>query len=328
MWEMNILVPGVTTLLFSIVSTYYFSKIGLKYGFTGIDNFKSNHPRISTLGGYALFISTVVGVILLWIFNIISIKLFLASILSLIIVATVGFLDDYVKDLPGYFKPATTLLAGIPFIVFHTYTPSLRIFGDIGFHLPIVYPLLILVAFSVVTNSVNMLDVINGSATIGSLFTLIAITIGYYIRSYTYPPLPILFMLILLGFFIFNFYPAKIFLGNMGSLLLGYYIVLSAIIYRCEFPALVAMFPFIHNSFFYLNKVKGFIEHKRLKARVTNFDDKHELIYDACDPNAPITLLRFIVCGFPKSEFEAFLSIAALFLVSFLLSILTVIWWG
>jgi UDP-N-acetylmuramyl pentapeptide phosphotransferase/UDP-N-acetylglucosamine-1-phosphate transferase len=248
--------------------------------------------------------------------------------MSLVILVGVGMIDDYFPDLPGYFKPVGTMVAGLPLILLHTYKPNLAIFGGIVFHLPIVYPLLILVAFSVVPNSVNMLDVINGSAVTGVIFVLLSAIIGYYLKFNGTAILSIIFLAILAGFLIFNIYPAKIFLGNAGSLLLGYYVLLSAIFYRVEFLCLIAMFPFIHNSFFYLNKVKRFMEHKKLSAKVTYFSEEDELIYDACDDAAPLTLLRFLVSHSPKSEFESYLSMVIAFSLSSFLSIITLLVWG
>lgn len=313
----------VSISIISAFLTYIFSIIGVKYRFVGRDNFKKNHPHISTLGGYPLMIATVIGLLVLLLSNFTSFKYFVSSLLSLVIFITIGLIDDNFPDLPGYFKPVGTMIAGLPLILLHTYKPSLAIFGGIVFHLPIVYPLLILIAFSVVPNSVNMLDVINGSAVSGVIFVLLSAIIGYYLKFNHLAMLPVLFLAILVGFLIFNIYPAKIFLGNTGSLLLGYYILLSAIFYRVEFICLIAMFPFIHNSFFYLNKVKGFIEHKKLSAQVTYFNDKDGLIYDACDDSAPLTLLRFVVSNTPKTEFESYLSMLIPFSLSFLLSIVT-----
>jgi len=314
----------IITFLLTLIFTEIFIKIGFLTKFIGIDLFKKNHPKIPLSGGFAIISSFLLGIFLLYYVRYADIKLFEGVSLSLLIISAIGFLDDHIKGLPGFFKPLFSIFGGIPIIFFKLYNFHLNIFGGIGFSLPIVYPFLILIAFAIVTNTVNMLDVINGSAVTGSIFVLISILICYYIISGSIPYLTLIFIISLLGFLVFNIYPAKIFLGNMGSLLLGASIVISAIYYRVEFPAMIAMMPFIHNSFFYLYKVKGFVEHKKIGVKVTYFNDMNENIYDGCDDSAPLTLLRFIVSRYPKKEYEAYLSIIIPFILSSILAILTV----
>src|SRR5207249_4223654 len=81
--------------------------------------------------------------------------------------AIIGAVDD-LKRMRGYYKPLLGLLSGLPIIVLgllypdSVYNPTLRVplFG--GFHLPVIYPLTIPVAITVTSNTVNMLDPLNG----------------------------------------------------------------------------------------------------------------------------------------------------------------------
>src|SRR5207247_4687741 len=65
--------------------------------------------------------------------------------------------------------PLLTLLCGVPVLILglafrgQVYTSTLHVplFG--GYHLPVIYPLTVLVAVSVTSNTVNMLDPLNGS---------------------------------------------------------------------------------------------------------------------------------------------------------------------
>lgn len=322
----NIFIYLLFTFVFSILTTKLFSKIGLKTRFIGYDAFKRGHPKISSMGGVALILSIILSMVVAYFLGIVNdYKLFIGVILSFTIVFIIGFIDDLYPNLPGYYKPVATMFGAIPIILLKLYNPILKIFDGIVFRLSIVYPVLIFVSFAVVLNTVNMLDVINGSAATGTFYALIVSLIVYFLRKNTLNSLTLIFISILAGFLILNLYPAKIFLGNSGSLILGTMIMISTIISKTEFPVLISMMPFIHNSFFYLNKVKGFIEHRKLKSEVTHFDENSELIIDACNEDSPLTLLRFIVAYCPKKEYEAFISLVILFTVSSALAVITFI---
>ncbi|MDI6732963.1 MAG: MraY family glycosyltransferase [Planctomycetota bacterium] len=83
-----------------------------------------------------------------------------------------------------------------------------------------------------VTNSFNLLDHMDGlsagiSAITASVFLIIALKTGqYFIAS---------FLIAIIGsviaFLIFNFHPAKIFMGDAGSLLLGYFISILTVLF-------------------------------------------------------------------------------------------------
>lgn len=310
------------TLILSIVLTHFFKLLFYRLGYIGIDQFKLDHPKIPTCVGISYAISSIISVFLLEIFGFLNLNITIAYILSMTLSAILGILDDKF-DPPGYYKPIVMIIPGIPVIVYNCYTPYLKtiLFG--GFNLPLIYPLMILVAFSVTSNTVNMLDVINGSATIGVFFVLLAGLISSIIlKSQIGVILCIVLLAALIGLLIYNVYPAKIFLGNVGTLSIGASIAFIAIVSSIELPLIIAMFPFIHNSFYFLAKVKMFIEHKKLSVHVTTLTSDGKII-DACDENAPLTLLRLLVSTEPKKENEALLDIIILFAVSFVLSIVT-----
>ena len=76
-----------------------------------------------------------------------------------------------------------------------------------------------------ITNAFNLIDGIDGLAggiAITALFIFLGIFLWYQTPALA---LPIVWMLgILSGFLVFNFYPARIFLGDSGSLLIGFWI--------------------------------------------------------------------------------------------------------
>ena len=121
-------------------------------------------------------------------------------------------------------KLALQLVGGIIFYLFserHGAGSLLNVFGwDVYLgHFYIVFALFWLVGFS---NAVNLTDGIDGLASISVTISLIA----YSIIAVWQRRIDILFVTIsmigaLLGFFVYNHKPAKIFMGDVGSLALG-----------------------------------------------------------------------------------------------------------
>lgn len=318
-----LMVLGV--LISFILTRVFLSKLREK-GFVGVDVFKLDRPKIPTLGGIPLLFSYIIMLSLFYFFGFIPVDIYAVVVLVSFLSAYIGLLDDLL-DLPGYFKPVACLICGLPIILFGTYVPRLSFPLDVGFRITYIYILLILLGISVSANTVNMFDVINGSALVGTLITLVTIIISAWVLHPDFNLYPALILLVvLLGFLPFNIYPSRIFIGNVGSLLMGSQLALYGILYKVEFQAVVAMLPFIHNSFFFLNKFKKFIEHKRLGYKVT-FLDEGGLICDAGDPSAPITLIRFLVASEPMSEKNLLVNIIILFGFSSFLALLSFFWW-
>lgn len=85
-----------------------------------------------------------------------------------------------------------------------------------------------------ITNSINLLDIMDGLAAGVSLFSLAGMAaVAYFNQNlYVYQSSIFLFF-ILLSFLIFNFPPARIFLGNSGSGLIGF--LLSVLVIPLSF---------------------------------------------------------------------------------------------
>ncbi len=311
---------SIASFLVSLSLTYIFKNYFFNKGFTGIDMFKPHHPSIPLLGGLSIPLTLLIFSIVGYYLNIIPFNIAISIFLVILIILIAGLVDDFMP-VPGIYKPLICLLGGIPIVFFHIYNPHLFFPLNIGFRIAIIYSIIILIGVSVSANTVNMLDVINGSATTGGIMVLVAMLLSaYIIHGSVNPYLFIVGILTLAGFFFFNKYPAETFLGNAPALVIGGYIASLAIIYRIEFPTIISMFPFIHNSFFFLSKIKGFVEHKHLSMKVTTLDESG-YIRDAGDDKAPITLLRSLVATSPLNEEEAFFNIFLLFMISLLLAI-------
>ena len=83
----------------------------------------------------------------------------------------------------------------------------------------------------VITNAMNFLDNMDGlSAGVASICTIFLIVCGLLAGQVFVPGLAAIFLGAMLGFLIFNFYPAKIFMGDAGSLLVGYMLAVVSVL--------------------------------------------------------------------------------------------------
>ena len=147
----------------------------------------------------------------------------------LVLYGIVGFLDDFLKvfrkineGLNPKQKFALQLLGGVIFYLF--YERGGDMISVFGYPLPlgifyIFFALFWLVGFS---HAVNLTDGIDGLASISVVISLSAYGVIAYMQNQL-DILLVIFAMIggLLGFFVFNHKPAKVFMGDVGSLALG-----------------------------------------------------------------------------------------------------------
>lgn len=179
----------------------------------------------------------------------------LGNLSVLLIYGAIGFLDDFLKifkkineGLTPKQKLALQLLAGLVFYVLHVApsgTDSLNFFGlDIKlglFYLP--FLLFWLVGFS---NAVNLTDGIDGLASISVVISLSAYSLIALKQGQDDVLLLCLSMIGgLVGFFLFNKKPAKVFMGDVGSLALGAMLAAISITLRQEWTLLLIGFVYV-----------------------------------------------------------------------------------
>ncbi len=315
----------------SLVLTRFFMYWNTAHGIVGTDVHKLDKPRVPEMCGAAVPITLIVFATIYCVVSGASWIPFTAYALVVGLTALVGAVDDRLK-MRGIFKPLLTLFCGLPLLVLgfefpgQVYNTTLHVplFG--GYHLPVIYPLTILVVTSVTSNAVNMLDPLNGSMAggvsivaggllVGSLLVGASSTTIFFYASLVFA---------LLGFFYYNRFPSRAFSGNVGQLSIGASLGALAILGRTEIASIVAMFPNIQNSFFFLSRIRRFTEHRELKAKPTRLLDDGKLASSE-DPAAPLTLVRTLIVGRPAGEKEIVSDIWALFLASTSLAVITLL---
>lgn len=215
---------------------------------------KLHKKRIPTIGGIAIF-SSILFSYALWFpddsvsnHNLAaSLQEFKYIVACLLILFFVGVKDDIigtapVKKLVAHIIVAFILLimAGIEITSMHGLFGIKQSFPDSG------SAFLTIFVYIVIVNSINLIDGLDGLAAgigciAGGFFGTWFILAGYL-------PLALLSLILsgaLLGFLVFNFSPAKIFMGDSGSLTIGAIVSILAI-RLIEMPTVSAP-EFIHN---------------------------------------------------------------------------------
>ena len=170
-------------------------------------------------------------------------KKLIPLILAAIGFGLVGFIDDYKKVIlrnTDGLKPSAKMLGLLIVSVLYVIyiTQILNVGTDIiipFFKTTIKLPLLIYIPFTIfvilaTTNAINLTDGIDGLSTSVSMIIVACLTVIGIIKGE--PEVALFGSLVsgaCLGFLMFNLHPAKVFMGDTGSLLLGGVIVSMAL---------------------------------------------------------------------------------------------------
>lgn len=212
----------------------------------GLESHKSKNGT-PTMGGIVFVIAAILGAFIVNFNNLLDPELILATIV-LVGYSAIGFVDDaliIVKHSNKGLPPLAKLLAQIALAIIcyffamnfiSDFTSVITIpLLDINIDMGYLYPALILVMFAGESNGVNLSDGLDGLAT-GLSMVAIAPFIIFSImtKDYTLASYATAMVGALLGFMMFNYHPAKIFMGDVGSLGLGGFLAILAILTKQE----------------------------------------------------------------------------------------------
>lgn len=211
--------------LMTEISTPYIIDLFIRKGIVDKPEARKIHnSEIPRMGGVVIYS---VFIILFQAFyqDINSVKLFFTGS---IVIFICGIIDD-LYDLDWRVKFAIQSIGGI--ILLMRFTPVFNGIIIFGIEIPAPFNYALLFFFIIGTmNSINLMDGLDG---LTSGFSILAIFFIGFLALYKGYALLIIITSILLGsllsFLKFNSYPAKIFLGDSGSLVLGYFLVFLSI---------------------------------------------------------------------------------------------------
>lgn len=274
----------------------------LKKGLVDIPNDRKVHKNpIPRLGGVAIWLCTVLTFVILvfinWDYpygNGLSGILVGGSIMFLL-----GLVDD-LYDLSPKFKLVVQI--GAALIAFLLGVKIDVLYNPFGgtFHLGLLSLPITLIWLVGISNAMNFIDGVDGLA--GGVSTICAVTLAV-VAIYTNQPISAVLASILagsmMGFLVFNFHPARIFMGDSGALFSGFALaglsvagVLKSLTATMLLPILILVVPILDISFSVLRRVlKG---SNPMKADAEHIH--HKLLQAGFSHNRTAAVL-YIVCA-------------------------------
>ncbi|MFY3791575.1 glycosyltransferase family 4 protein [Ureibacillus sp. MALMAid1270] len=213
----------------SILLTPLVKRLAFKIGAVDAPNHRKVHSRIMPrLGGLAIYLSFVIGLVILRPES----EYTIAIVLAATIIIITGILDD-MYEISAKAKMLGQLVAAL-IIVFYGDIQidmiNLPFGGEMDFGL-LSIPLTILWIVGI-TNAINLIDGLDGLAAGVSTIALITLSTMAFIMGNNPFVLAVAALLAFstLGFLFFNFHPAKIFMGDTGALFLGFMIAVLSLL--------------------------------------------------------------------------------------------------
>lgn len=216
----NVFIIILTTFLTSLILTHLMIKISKNMNIMDIPNERSVHKKPTPLlGGIAIFLSFLFGFILFGNQNPLMISILIASFLILLL----GIFDD-IKPIKARCKFVIHILVAL-IVVFYggLKLTHVDIFG-LSLNFKWMSPYVTILIIVGIINAVNLIDGLDGlCAGISSIYFLTIGVIALILNKFNGLDIILSFIMLgaTLGFLVFNYPPAKIFMGDTGSTFLG-----------------------------------------------------------------------------------------------------------
>jgi UDP-GlcNAc:undecaprenyl-phosphate GlcNAc-1-phosphate transferase len=232
-WMLGIgIVAFIAALALALVFTPLVKKLAIKVGAVDVPNYRKVHTRIMPrLGGVAIYASFTVGLLLIlpWLpegmLSAYDKNLISALLIGGTLIVILGALDDRF-DLSAKLKLLVQIGAAcIVVFGFDVKIDLLNIpFGSsmqpVGEWISIPLTIIWIVG---VTNAINLIDGLDGlAAGVSGIAVCTILVMGILMGNETVILLSAVLLGSIGGFLYFNFHPAKIFMGDSGSLFLGF----------------------------------------------------------------------------------------------------------
>jgi UDP-N-acetylglucosamine--dolichyl-phosphate N-acetylglucosaminephosphotransferase len=259
--------------LISFLMTYLVTPVLIRKlmgsGIYGIDVHKKSKPKVAEDGGIVIAFSVIFSLLIyigyLTYINEPTINI-MAAITSILIIAFLGFIDD-ILELRWRYKILLPLFASFPLMVARAgnTTMILPIIGLVDFG-PIYTWLLIPIAMTGMANMTNMLAGFNGlEAGLGLINSIAIVIFGILMRRWEASIICSPLIGSLFAFLFYNWHPARVFPGDIGTFTIGATLVSAIIVGNIE------KFGILISTLYILNFILFFIYFVFLKRKIIKF---------------------------------------------------------
>ena len=225
MW--NDIVMAILALILSLVLVPFVAKIAIKIGAVDKPNARKVHTSLMPrMGGLAIYISFFAVLFL----SHDATKEHLGLFIGGTVLVLVGIIDD-IKDIPAKAKLVGQIVAACIVVAFGVRVEFMTNFV-LGGMFPLYYfsvPFTVIWIVAII-NAVNLIDGLDGLAAGTSIIAATTMAISGYATGQTeMASIALILIGASLGFLKYNFHPAKIFMGDTGSMFLGYNLAVLAV---------------------------------------------------------------------------------------------------
>lgn len=293
----NIFQIVLVTFVASLFLVVLAKKIATHINALDMPNARKVHKKpMPRIGGLAIFLSFLLGYML---YGTISTQMLSVLIGGFIIIIT-GIIDD-INPIPARYKFLCQIVAALIVVIYgKLYFSHITLLG-LNFIFPTWINMTLSVIFIVsIINAINLIDGLDGLASgISAIYFLTIAILGFILNSLG--GLDVILSLIMLGstlgFLVHNFPPAKIFMGDTGSMFLGFMISVIALLgYKVAtitsliIPILILFIPIFDTLLAIIRRI--------LKRESIGTPDKehlhHQLLKMTSSPTKTILIIYFI----------------------------------
>ena len=221
-----------------------------------------------TMGGTVFLIAIIISALWVAVWQQALTPALWISLFILLVYGGLGFLDDFIKifrkrnmGLNSKQKLIGQIIGGIIFyavLVSEGATNTVNVFGY-DLHLSFLYGLFVIVWLVGFSNAVNLTDGIDGLVSgLGAISFAIYAIIAWNQQQYDILILCLSVVGALIGFFGYNHKPAKIFMGDVGSLALGGLLATISILLHQEWTLLLIGLVYIVETLSVMIQVTSF----------------------------------------------------------------------
>ena len=213
-----------------------------------LDSFKQK-AKTPTMGGVGFVIIPIIALFIIYPKAYLNYEIMIL-IFAYLAYGLIGFIDDFIivikknnKGLKASYKFLMQLIVAMVFYYFYKdYTSTDVIIPFVKVVLPLgsFYAIFAFIMFTAESNAVNLTDGMDGLAA-GTSFLAFSpfVLFAVQMQKFEVATLILCIMGSLLGYLKFNVFPAKIFMGDTGSLALGGFLAACAMVLKQELALLI-----------------------------------------------------------------------------------------
>jgi UDP-GlcNAc:undecaprenyl-phosphate/decaprenyl-phosphate GlcNAc-1-phosphate transferase len=297
----NIFLILLVTFLTSLILTPLARTIAIHVNAMDMPNERKVHKiPMPRMGGLAIFLSFMLGYMLYARESTIMLSVLMGSFLIILC----GMIDD-INSVKARYKLIVQIVASAIVCIYGNLTLNDISFLGINFYFPTPFNYIITIFFMIaIINAINLIDGLDGLASGISAIYFITVAIIAIILNQM-GGLDITLSVIMtgatLGFLVHNFPPASVFMGDTGSLFLGYIISVIALLGFKATTLTSIIIPICILAIPIFDTVSAIIR-RLLKGQNINKPDKehfhHQLLKMKFSPRTTILIIYFITILF------------------------------